>query len=140
INSKLREDVKDLFDNTTSNMTNMFWNNVNMNMTAIFTAKFSYKANITIVFYLNDKLIADLMKTSSRRKRSSVNESESIYIDYVDDGDRLNVTELAKSAYCTFEGYKVDNTTLRCRSLCVNNTYCKNNAACQLVNGIISCR
>ncbi|KAM4041246.1 uncharacterized protein ACNLHF_012381 isoform 4-T4 [Anomaloglossus baeobatrachus] len=132
IYSKLQNalyNVRDLFDRSTSNLTNKVWSNANNNMTATFTARFSYVMNTTIVLYLNDELVGYLKNHSSRTKRAI----DDIKIYNATDGDKLDVKALAENAFCAYDGYKVDPITLQCVPLCFNDTYCKNDAIC--VNG-----
>ncbi|KAM4043760.1 uncharacterized protein ACNLHF_014032 [Anomaloglossus baeobatrachus] len=143
IKGKVQDNMKHLFDNTTSNMTDGLWNEAHDNITAMFTAKFIYRANVTIVLYLNNKLLDDIRNNSSRRKRStdSTNKIDEfpILIDYVIEEEKLKPEELAKYASCTFEGYKLNSNTLQCVSLCINDTHCQNGATCLLANGNVSC-
>ncbi|XP_056421477.1 mucin-4 [Hyla sarda] len=131
-----RYNVTWLFDQAKSEMNKP--NNVSGNFLASYTARFTYVANITIVKFLNDELVAFLLTNTSgaRSKRSS---EPSISISSVADGEKLTPEELAKNASCGYAGYIMNDKILECVSKCVGSSYCKNGGICQLVNGNVSC-
>ncbi|XP_066461713.1 uncharacterized protein [Eleutherodactylus coqui] len=126
-------EVPKLFDKRTSEMHVPTMESGNSS--ALFIARFTYVANITIITYLNDELVKELQMNTTRRKRSTAE----IRISNVTDNEKLSVQELAKSASCGYAGYEVNPESLLCVSKCVDNTYCLNGAACHLSDGNITC-
>ncbi|XP_077137846.1 uncharacterized protein LOC143803979 [Ranitomeya variabilis] len=137
IKDKLQDapyDVADLFDHAASGLTDKVWSSITDNMTAIFMARFSYKANITIFLFLNNNLLEHLKNHSTRSKLSI----DDIVIDGVTEDFTLDLIQLAEFAFCANSKYKVDLSDLQCTH-CEKYKYCKNDANCVIVNNNVSC-
>ncbi|PIN88281.1 hypothetical protein AB205_0050770, partial [Aquarana catesbeiana] len=121
-------DVVSLFDNTSSTMTIPTNNSI---FTANFTARFTYIANITVVGFLNDKLVDYINSNKQRSTRST-----GLTISNATSGDMLTVSELALNVTCV-SGFVLDPATLQCISKC--NSYCMNDGTCNLIVGNATC-
>ncbi|XP_072266268.1 uncharacterized protein [Pyxicephalus adspersus] len=121
--------VMSLFDKTTSVMGNL--TNSTNNWSTNFTARFTYKANRTIITFLNEDLLKYFSQKTQRSKRTT-----QLNITDVQNGDSLSADELAKLMSCE-PGYVLDSKTFECVSKC--NSYCTENGICKLVEGNATC-
>ncbi|KAM9316126.1 uncharacterized protein PAF06_007094 [Gastrophryne carolinensis] len=122
--------VASLFNNATSSI-----ERINNTSTSNFTARFTYRANFTVIDYLNDQLVYFINKSpKSRTKRAA-----GITIEQATEGDKLTRAELANAFTCV-PGYNFNSVSLQCISKC--DSYCLNDGICNLVgdNAICKCQ
>ncbi|XP_072266270.1 mucin-4-like [Pyxicephalus adspersus] len=95
-----------------------------------FTARFTYKANITVIKFLNEELVDHLTPKLSSTL------FEKLPITNVTSGEMLTLPELAKETICV-PGYKLNPDTFECVSKCIE--YCKNDGICELIGDNPTC-